>query len=66
MRKADYLALAMLIKRDRDNALGIAAVDPQSRPSCEAEAGALERLARSFVRHASVDPVQFLKACGIE
>jgi len=66
MRKADYLALAMLIKRDRDNAYGIANTDPEHRAACTAEADALERLARSFARVASVDPAAFLQACGIE
>lgn len=67
MRKADYLALANIIKHnaaeyqrgaDQTN-------DPVLRASAQACREAVQDVARKFVRTASVDGAAFLKACGI-
>lgn len=57
MRKADYAILADAIKKHRDNALGLGQPDA---------ARAIEAVARTFARFASVDKAAFLRACGID
>lgn len=66
MRKADYATLAALIKKRSDDARGMAALQPAQAVALNAQADALENLALSFVRFASVNRAKFLKACGIE
>lgn len=71
MRKADYAALADVIKRQRVNAYQSAA-NARSRGNgetesfCEGKAAALELVADCFSREASVNRTEFLRACGIE
>lgn len=71
MRKADYYALADIIKRQRRCAY-LAAANARSREQSEqasfneGKASALELLADCFAREASVNRSEFLKVCGIE
>ena len=57
MRKADYTILSDAIKKHRDNALGLGQLDA---------ARAVEAVARTFARFASVVKIAFLHACGID
>ncbi len=72
MRKADYAALADIIKRQRASAYQSAAnararTGPGEAPEFhEGRASALELVACCFSREASVNRAEFLKACGIE
>jgi len=72
MRKADYAALADIIKRQRASAYQSAAnararTGPGESPEFhEGRASALEFVAFCFSRQASVNRAEFLKACGIE
>lgn len=68
MRKADYAALAAIIKESRDSAIRCAnaATDtPLTAEAYKRQAQAIEAIARQFVKRASVDGVAFLGACGI-
>lgn len=75
MRKADYAALADIIKRQRASAYQSAAnARARADTDCPGEspefhdgrASALELVACCFSREASVNRAEFLKACGIE
>lgn len=69
MRKADYETLARLIARERDEmarALVHAAEGSEAFAVAHARGAAVADLARDFSRCASVDPAQFLRACGLE
>ena len=61
MRKADYFALAEII-RARLHPASTAHLDPQARA---AHVAALESVARTFAYRASVDNAAFLKLCGL-
>lgn len=67
MRKADYLALAAIIARHRREALRAAAEsnDERTKNAAYVRAATCADIANDFARIASVDPVQFLKACSI-
>lgn len=69
MRKADYAALAAIIKRERELSRAMGAT--KSATSYERHASAvslalLRDVATSFSNVASVDRDAFLKACGID
>ena len=61
MRKADYSALATIIRMVREH-------NKNSRTGKDIKPDAVmaaENIAREFSRVASVKPAEFLKACGI-
>lgn len=63
MRKKDYEILAAAIKKHRESALGFGHnfdVDFE-----QGRAQGCEDVAHTFARFASVDKIEFLKACGI-
>jgi len=69
MRKADYATLAQLIREghafatvQRDSA----DVDSDTKRYHQGRADACAGIARRFAQRASVDPAEFLKACGID
>lgn len=66
MRKADYSALAEIIKRQRLAARNMSSSNTGTQEFCEGKTAALEMLADCFARESSVDRSEFLKACGIE
>lgn len=57
MRKADYALLAAILR------VQIAEAVRRNQPQTVV---ALEAVARRFAERASVDPIPFLTACGIE
>lgn len=61
MRKADYAALADIIRTKRQEAL----CNQNAKVKAEL-LFALRDMAQNFALRASVDRVAFLKACGIE
>jgi hypothetical protein len=65
MRKADYAALAAIIRAEID---GAKATHKTEALQFEAHAryNTAKRIALAFVPRASVNRVEFLKACGIE
>lgn len=63
MRKADYAALAQIIKNHRDSTHHASHYSNETR---EIVKDKLVSVAESFARVASVDKSEFLKACGIE
>lgn len=65
MRKADYAALAAIIKNQRRAAHNMAA-SAKIPEYYEGKRDALEFLADCFSRESSVDRAAFLKACGID
>lgn len=65
MRKADYAALATIIKKERDRALNTAATQPDIAPEARCVAAVCEAIASAFTYRASVDSSQFLRACGV-
>ncbi len=70
MRKADYSALADLLKRMRRDAreahLHAHSDDTETRAVAAARHQAAQDIAQDFARFANVDRSAFLKACGIE
>ena len=64
MRKADYAALAAIIKTDIDALKK--APDSASWARAKIVHDTARDIARQFVGRASVDRCEFLKACGIE
>lgn len=64
MRKQDYEILAAAIKKHRESAIGYAAQAGVPEKDCEA-AQCAEAIARTFARFAHVNPVTFLRACGL-
>lgn len=62
MRKADYAALAAIIKEWRAHYHA----SPTNPHHCTPAVEAIESLAREFADRASVDKSAFLKACGID
>lgn len=62
MRKADYAALAAIIKTEL-TAIKRHGYDAKVRAACTAT---LTSVADEFANRASVDRAEFLKACGIE
>lgn len=67
MRKADYTALAEIIRADRADALAMRerALSESRRMFAEGRDEALQHLAQQFASRASVDRAAFLTACGI-
>lgn len=61
MRKADYAALAAIIKQKRQEYLPVHGLTRD-----EASAKAVSDVAHAFADRASVDKAEFLKACGID
>jgi len=75
MRKADYATLARLIKDRREVHTELhseASKTPDSIGRGHAithhlgALGALDSVARAFASSASVDPAEFLRACGLD
>jgi hypothetical protein len=68
MRKADYALLARLLQTRYLHALELFSEynDMETRKAGKERMHLVEGLANSFAANASVDRVQFLKACGIE
>lgn len=66
MRKADYAALAAIIRRRLDDAHGLSVLNPEQKRYYDGAINALTNTAATFARVANVDKDEFLKACGIE
>lgn len=68
MRKADYAALADIIRTEHDKAMSEIhhAEDSEMRRLGTARKFMCVRIARAFTDRASVDRTEFLKACGID
>lgn len=68
MRKADYSALADIIRKGHAAALQLraAALSESRRMFAEGQDESLQHLAQQFASRASVDRAAFLKACGME
>lgn len=69
MRKADYSALAAIIRTAVAIGRAGAAVEHQtaeSRAECRATFETARNIAERFASRASVDRAAFLRACGIE
>ena len=68
MRKADYTALATIVKKYRaDMERAFIESDSQAQKLVTSARGSMcTDIARDFARVASVDAQAFLKACGIE
>lgn len=69
MRKADYATLAQLIQQEHAHARKCVAESwrpPETLANFEGQSHALEWLAKEFAKSASVNPAEFLKACGID
>lgn len=64
MKKVDYQILAEAIKKHRNNALGMHAMNAGMFEKCEC-AQIAEAIAYTFARFAHVDEKAFLKACEI-
>lgn len=62
MRKADYAALAAIIAACHKAGNDARPYDPQR---FDGYLAALDAIARQFVARASVNPSEFLKACGL-
>lgn len=68
MRKADYATLAAIIRQDAAEMVHASATTNDLRLAITAAAcrTAVQNVAREFAKHASVNRVEFLKACGID
>lgn len=69
MRKADYAALAAIIKNTRETAKANESAWPPGHASAEYWRGAESKardIAHRFADTASVNCTEFLRACGIE
>jgi len=64
MRKKDYAALAAILKEQRDGDAWMRDFDPTGKHAYGFER--TTKIARAFANVATVDKVEFLKACGIE
>lgn len=64
MRKADYAALAAIIKAKRDGQEWMRDFDPHGKHAHAFKL--LTQLAEDFAAVANVNRAEFLKACGIE
>lgn len=65
MRKADYAALAEIIRAKRERAIAGLRVTPDSIIGRQVVA-TCEAIAREFAQRASVDRAAFLLACGLQ
>lgn len=63
MRKADYSALAHIIRATLDH---YSAKPENDNRHCTEATEAVQHIAQQFAQRASVDRAAFLKACGIE
>lgn len=68
MRKADYTALAAIIRARLTAAESthVSATDDKARAQAQGRAEACAAIAIEFADRASVNRAEFLKACGIE
>lgn len=69
MRKADYTALATIIRETRETAIANREAWKSDHPNAEYWRGVENKardIARRFAESASVNKTEFLKACGIE
>ena len=66
MRKADYSALAAVIRAERTSASQFLISASVARERAETRLACTERIARELARTLAVDRIAFLKACGID
>lgn len=68
MRKADYSTLAAIVRQDAAEMARASENinDPRLAITAAACRTAVQNVARQFAKSASVNPAEFLKACGIE
>lgn len=64
MRKADYAALAKIIKEKRDGQNWMQDFDPTGKHAHAFKE--ITNMAHAFARVANVNKAEFLQACGIE
>ena len=65
MRKADYAALAAIIRVEIDGAKAMHKTEPMQFEA-HARYNTAKRIALEFIPRASVNRAEFLKACGID